>query len=386
MKYHLREFFNALLLTDTEYAEACHVSKVLRQLPICQASDQPTRCIVSGGSYLDRVKALKHYLQVAKVPVVILTCHWDLGRILGVRPTWLCDRYDPLANKKGREASYLLRKTAELIGLRVDGMASVLENTIQAIRSHSEGGFQMNDFLTLSCAELGKRAFFAGDDETAGMQTLEAARQLDDLRIQLSQDVSLEDSESSSLEHLLEQADGYNSPLVLLTSNPAQSAMYIQDLYWTMKRRSRKGKKTNGVLFDLATVSARQLEELYTYGNSSTLFLNEDLPASQDLFRVAASGLTSGIFLRHVAGAEELSRFIGQIKRLQITETISHGRSKSEFGSGPFGIFGNTTRSSSRSEARSMAYEPIVTAHQLASLPDGEGYLWEQGKLTCIKL
>ena len=135
------------------------------------------------------------------------------------------------------------------------------------------------------------------------MQTLEAARQLDDLRIQLSQDVSLEDSESSSLEHLLEQVDGYNSPLVLLTSNPAQSAMYIQDLYWTMKRRSRKGKKTNGVLFDLGTVSARQLEELYTYGNSSTLFLNEDLPASRDLFRVAASGLTSGIFLRHVAGA-----------------------------------------------------------------------------------
>ena len=43
----------------------------------------------------------------------------------------------------------------------------------------------MNDFLTLSCAELGKRAFLAGDDETAGMQTLEAARQLDDLRIQL---------------------------------------------------------------------------------------------------------------------------------------------------------------------------------------------------------
>ena len=147
-----------------------------------------------------------------------------------------------------------------------------------------------------------------------------------------------------------------------------------------LKGELRAGHVGAVVLDEVCSVlTQKALDELSLFF-CPVILSDADLPA-RGIFSAACVGLTAGLFFNHQSGAAKLSEFFGTVKRPQVTTTANYGTADSEWGGGPFGIFGNTTVSSGTSTSTVLITEPRVTSAKISALPAGEAYLYNSGRL-----
>ena len=379
MKNFLTDLLDAVFLDESTYKalqsapQPVPVPKAC-QLPAREESQAYTHCLVSGGSEQDRYQALHQYTAHADAPVVVLTSDFNLAKVLGVRAQRLCSGYDPLCGKTNRQASILLQAAARDLGLNGSEMSFVLRQTLEALREDN-GALRLEDFLDTDCASLCQSRFLSGDDAGAEVQTLAAARALDDFRDLLARNVR-----SSGPSKPLSQLYG---PLTILSlRSEAESMLAFEDLLWTLEERLDAGLNTAVVLDGMCSyLTPKQLRQLYKE-KQSTLICETDLPAMEEAFTAAASGLSAAMFFCHEGGAKALSDYAGTVKRAQITHSCSESSAESEWGGGPFGLFGNTTKSYTKGTAAVLVEEPVIRPYQIRTLGKGEFYYYQGGRFA----
>ena len=382
MKNFLTDLLDAVFLDESTYKalqsapQPVPVPKA-HQLPARGESQAYTHCLVSGGSEQDRYQALHQYTAHADAPVVVLSSDRDLAKVLGVRAQRLCSGYDPLCGKTNRQASILLQAAARDLGLNGSEMSFVLRQTLEALREDN-GTLSLEDFLDTDCASLCQSRFLSGDDAGAEAQTLAAARALDDFRDLLARNVR-----SSGPSKPLSQLCG---PLTVLFLRSAETALAFEDLLWTLEERLDAGLNTAVVLDGMCSyLTPKQLRQLYKE-KQPTLICETDLPAMGEAFTAAASGLSAAMFFRHESGAKALSDYAGTVKRAQITHSCSESSAESEWGGGPFGLFGNTTKSYTKGTAAVLVEEPLIRPEQIRTLGNAEFYYYQGGRFARCRL
>ena len=336
-------------------------------LPVAGSARQTTHCIVSGGTEQERARVLACTLANSTAPAVVLTTHPSLAGMLGCRMA----AADPLAGKSASEAARLLMEAAEQLGYATAEWAFQLTRTLKTLQE-LHGALTLYDFVQTDCSELSAQAFAAGDDWAAEAHCTPAARELE--RFHLALDSRTIPQQGHSAAQMLQAAH----TTVLPVRTPAQAALLLQDVLDASQQRRWEGPETLVVLDLGGALNCRQLEMLHDDGVSS-LVMDEDLPSRRELFQAAARGLTAGAFFAHQAGAQSLSDFAGQCKKVQVTTTTSSGSSESEWGGGPMGLFGNTTTTRGSSTATVLVDEPLIPARAIRSLPGGTFYYYAGG-------
>ena len=369
----MTRFLNALFLPKDTFQALQSVGQPPapvqqgRLLPVAGSALQTTHCIISGGTERERAKVLACTLTGSTAPAVVLTTHPGLAGMLGCRMA----AADPLAGKNASEAAQLLMAAADQLGYATAEWAFQLTRTLKTLQE-LHGALTLYDFVRTDCAELSAQAFAAGDDWSAEAHCTSAARELE--RFHLALDSRTIRQQGHSAAQMLRAAH----TTVLSVRTPAQAALLLQDVLDAAQQRRWEGTETLVVLDLGGALNCRQLEMLHDDGVSS-LVVDEDLPSRRELFQAAARGLTAGAFFAHQAGAQPLSDFAGQCKKVQVTTTTSSGSSESEWGGGPMGLFGNTTTTRGSSTATVLVDEPLIQVQDIHSLPAGVFYYYHNG-------
>ena len=376
MKNFLTDLLDAVFLDESTYKalqsapQPVPVTKGC-QLPARGESQAYTHCIISGGSEHERYQALRQYTAHVDAPVVVLTSDPNLAAALGTRAQCLCSGYDPLCGKTNRQASILLQAAARDLKLDSSEMSFVLRQTLEALREDN-GALSLENFLGVDCATLSQSRFISGDDAGAEVQTLAAARALDDFRDLLARNMR-SSGPSKPLNQLCE-------PLTVFLRSEAETMLAFEDLLWTLEERLDAGLNTVVVLDGMCSyLTPKQLRELYKE-KQSTLICETDLPAMEDAFTAAASGLSAAMFFRHESGAKNLSNYAGSVKRAQISNSCGETSAESEWGGGPFGLFGNTTKSYTKGMSTVLVEEPLIRPEQIRNLGNREFYYYQRGR------
>lgn len=370
----MTHFLNALFLPKDTFQALQAVGRPPvplqkgQPLPVAGSAQQPTHCIVSGGTEQQRAKVLACSLTNITAPVVVLTNHPHLAEMLGCPMT----AADPLVGKSISDAARLLTEAANHLGYATAEWAFQLTRTLKTLQELN-GELSLFDFAQTDCVELSAKSFAAGDDWSAEVHCTSAARELE--RFHLALDSRTIPQHGRSVVQLLRTAH----TTVVPVRTTAQAALLLQDLMDAARQRSWDDGIETMVVLDLGgALNSCQLQILYDESISS-IVLDEDLPSRQDLFKVAARGLTAGAFFAHQAGAQALSEFAGRCKRPQVTTTTSSGSSESEWGGGPMGLFGNITTTRGSSTATVLVDEPLIKVQDIHSLPAGVFYYYHAG-------
>lgn len=378
MKNFLTDLLDAVFLDESTYKalqsapQPVPVTKGC-QLPARGESQAYTHCIISGGSEHERYQALRQYTAHVDASVVVLTSDPNLAAALGTRAQCLCSGYDPLCGKTNRQASILLQAAARDLKLDSSEMSFVLRQTLEALREDN-GALSLENFLGVDCATLSQSRFISGDDAGAEVQTLAAARALDDFRDLLARNMR-SSGPSKPLNQLCE-------PLTVFLRSEAETMLAFEDLLWTLEERLDAGLNTVVVLDGMCSyLTPKQLRQLYKE-KQPTLICETDLPAMEEAFTAAVSGLSAAMFFRHESGAKALSDYAGTVKRAQITHSHSESLAESEWGGGPFGLFGNTTKNCAEGTATVLVEEPLIRPQQIHTLGNGEFYYYHEGKFA----
>lgn len=377
MKNFLTDLLDAVFLDESTYKALQSAPQPVPEPRACQLSARGesqsyTHCIISGGSEHERYQALRQYTAHVDAPVVVLTSDPNLAAALGTRAQCLCSGYDPLCGKTNRQASILLQAAARDLKLDSSEMSFVLRQTLEALREDN-GALSLENFLGVDCATLSQSRFISGDDAGAEVQTLAAARALDDFRDLLARNMR-SSGPSKPLNQLCE-------PLtVLLLRSETETVLAFEDLLWTLEERLDAGLNTAVVLDGMCSyLTPKQLRELYKE-KQSTLICETDLPAMEDAFTAAASGLSAAMFFRHESGAKNLSNYAGSVKRAQISNSCGETSAESEWGGGPFGLFGNTTKSYTKGMSTVLVEETLIRPEQIRNLGNREFYYYQRGR------
>lgn len=381
MKNFLTNLLDAVFLDESTYKALQSAPQPVPEPRACQLSARGesqayTHCIISGGSEHERYQALRQYTAHADAPVVVLTSDRDLAAALGMRAQCLCSGYDPLCGKTNRQASILLQAVARDLGLNGSEMGFVLRQTLEALREDN-GALSLEDFLDTDCASLCQKQFISGDDAGAEVQTLAASRALDDFRDLLARNIH-----GSGPGKPLSQL--YGPLTVLLLRNEAETILAFEDLLCTLEERLDAGINTVVVLDGMCSyLTPKQLRQLYKE-KQPTLICETDLPAMEEAFTAAVSGLSAAMFFRHESGAKNLSNYAGSVKRAQISNSYGETSAESEWGGGPFGLFGNTTKSYTKGMSNVLVEEPLIRPEQIRNLGNEEFYYYQRGRfLRC---
>lgn len=378
----LRRFLDALFLDQQTYAALYSDPSVPtgpalpeQLLPLKGTagtdSRDTARYMISGGKRSARVLALQRVLTEEPIPrTVVITADPRLANDLRVTGVQLGAGYDPILHKPPMLAAGILQKAALAAGYSIPEAGFAISASLNELQNTGELSFER--FVMNGCASLSSRAFQSGRTDAAAAQTVPGARQLDSYRQSFIRNFPSSGSRPRSLQSLLTGTD----PLVFYAPSAEEIFLVLEDL----KGELRAGHVGAVVLDEVCSVlTQKALDELSLFF-CPVILSDADLPA-RGIFSAACVGLTAGLFFNHQSGAAKLSEFFGTVKRPQVTTTANYGTADSEWGGGPFGIFGNTTVSSGTSTSTVLITEPRVTSAKISALPAGEAYLYNSGRL-----
>lgn len=386
---------NAFLLPESQYQEHYRIQELPnvkavkrlqqnnRSLPAAEGkplADEP-HVILSGGISRARNMVLNHLItEQARAGYAVLV----LQSISEPVPSFFDavysvsdGSYDPLTGLDPDHACSIIEDMAEALDIKPSTLAIPLYDCFEYLYNR-DGKLGIDAFICSSTREIGRDAFYAGNDNVAASHALPESREIDYIRRKLRSSRS-----RCQVTPIASITSSIKSGCVNVFRLPQEPA-WLNIALSEVARLSASGEPVFPIFCEMKfNEASKALLSRLTCGRC---FAYQDLPNTGWLWNEATYAVNAACFLQHSGpSAEQISRFFHNVERQRRTSSTQRGVANCDTG-GFMGLFGSHTVSKSTTVSYATQWEALIPAGSIASLKDDEAIFMNRNSICKAKI